>query len=243
MSAARMIPVPSLAPRKFGRRYNGFGALSAQDQTIAQGAASAAVLTGTLVAGPLGAAVAAAVSQIGILLANVFSGCGQTCTQASDLANQAEPLLQQNLASYLAEPVHYASLQAAYLNNFTLTWNALVAACGNPALQSAGQNCISDRQEGACHYQTSPGGWQQQNGTWVYVNPGAQGSGSTCWNWFVGYHDPIANDPTVVPDPAGALPSNLLSSIGISPTATLFGLPVVDVALAAGALLLLWMVL
>jgi hypothetical protein len=47
----------------------------------------------------------------------------------------------------------------------------------------------------------------------------------------------------VVPDPAGALPSNLLSSIGISPTATLFGLPVVDVALGAGALLLLWMVL
>lgn len=239
----RIIPLPQIAPRRFGRRYNGFGALSPQDQTIAQGAQSAAVLTGTLAGGPLGGAIAAAVSQIGILLANVFSGCGNTCTQASDLANQAEPLLAQNLETYMNAPVHYASLQAAALNNFALTWNALVSACGNPALQSAGQSCISDRQAGACHYKTSPGGWQQQNGQWVYVNPGAQGSGSTCWNWFIGYHDPIANDPTVVPDPAGALPSNLLSSVGISPSATLFGLPVVDVALGAGLLLVLWMVL
>lgn len=227
------------------RRGFGQGVLSPQNQTIAQGAAAAASLTGILIGSlaaiPIAGPIAAAIAGIGVLLANVFAGCGNTCVEATDLANQAEPILLQNLQTYMSAPVHYASLQAAALNNFTLTWNALVQACGNPALSSAGANCIGDRQEGGCHYETSPGGWQQQNGTWVYVYPGAQGSGSTCWNWFVGYHDPIANDPTVVPDPVpgASFASGLLSSVGIPADATIFGLPVADVAIAAGGLLLL----
>jgi hypothetical protein len=221
------------------QRRRGMGQLSPTNQTIAAGAASAASLTGTLVGAlngiPIAGPIAAAVASIGVLLANVFSGCGNTCVEATNLANQAEPLLLQNLQTYLSAPVHYASLQAAALNNFTLTWNALVQACSNPSLGSAGKACISDRENGSCAYKTSPGGWA--NG--VYVYPGANGSGSTCWNWFVGYHDPIANDPTVVPDPVGGSAAvsatDLLSSVGVP--ATVFGLPVLDLILIGTGLL------
>ena len=96
-----------------------------------------------------------------------------------------------------------ASLQAAALNNFDTVWNALKTACSDPSLGAAGQRCISDRQQGSCAYKVSPGGWQ--NGVYVYNGP--NGSGSSCWNWFVGYRDPIANDPTVVPDPTPTSPS------------------------------------
>jgi hypothetical protein len=242
MSAAALaypFPIPM-------RKRRGMGALSTTDNQIASAAASAAVLTGTMVGGPLGGAIAGTIAETGILLANLFSGCGQTCTEATEIVNQAEPLLQQNLEQYLSAPIHYASLQAGALNNFNLTWNALVSACGNPALASAGTNCIADRQNGACDYQTTPGGWSQDSsGNWSYTYPGANGSGSTCWNWFVGYYDPIANDPTVVQDPVpgASIASSLLSSIGIPTDATLFGLPLGDIAIGAAGLLLLWWLL
>jgi hypothetical protein len=132
-------------------------------------------------------------------IAGLINGCGQTCTYSSDLANQAEALLQQNLSAYLSIPVpHTQAEQEQAQENFNQVWAMLVQACSNPSLGSAGQNCIADRENGACDYQTSPGGWQQSSsGTWTYVNPGANGSGQTCWNWFVGYLDPIVDDPTV----------------------------------------------
>lgn len=232
MSYALVIPRPRA-------RRRGVGALSPQSATIAAQAASAASLTGVLIGAlaaiPIAGPIAAAVAGVGILLANVFAGCGDTCVEATKLANEAEPLLLQNLQTYLSAPTRYASFQAAALNNYDLTWNALVSGCSNPQLGAAGQACISDRQRGACHYQTSPGGWDA-DGTYTY--PGAAGSGSACWNWFVGYRDPIANDPNVVPDPVpgSSVVSGLLSDVGISSSATLFGLPVGDVVI--GALLL-----
>lgn len=222
-------------------RDRGMGALDPQSQSIAKAAASAASLTGVLIGSlaaiPIAGPIAAGVAAVGLLLADVFSGCGDTCVEASNLANQAEPLLLQNLQTYLSAPVRYASLQAAALNNFDLTWAALEQACSDPSLGSAGKACISDRQRGACHYQTSPGGWA--NGQYNY--PGGPGSGSTCWNWFVGYRDPIANDPNVVPDPVpgASLVSGLLSSVGVSPSSTLLGLPIGDVIIGGLILALL----
>jgi hypothetical protein len=147
--------------------------------------------------GPIGAAIGGLVAM-GSLIANMFQGCGQTCIVASNDANKIEPLLQQNLEAYLSAPVRTHSMQAAALNNFDTIWNALRTACSDPSLGAAGKNCIVDRQSGACHYKTTPGGWQ---GT-QYVYPGSNGSGTSCWNWFVGYRDPIANDPNVQPDSA-----------------------------------------
>ncbi len=60
----------------------------------------------------------------------------------------------------------------------------------------------------------------------------------------MGYRDPIANDPTVVPDPVpgGAVASNILSSVGIPAGSTFFGLPVGDLLMGGGLLLLAWLV-
>lgn len=233
----------SCASRSSRRRSRGIGALTGQSAYIGQAAAAAASTTGLLIGVlasiPVAGPIAAGIAAIGLALANVFSGCGQTCVEASNLANQAEPLLLQNLQAYMSAPVHYASMQAAALNNFNLTWTALEQACSNPQLGSAGQACIADRQQGGCHYKTSPGGWQQGPNGWTYVSPGAAGSGSTCWNWFVGYHDPIANDPTVVPDPVPGAAA--LSSL--TGSATIGGIPVADLLIGAGALLLLAMFL
>jgi hypothetical protein len=163
-------------------------------------AISSALATGSIVglASGIGAAVVAAVA-LGVLIYKQFEGCGATCTQSTAIANQVAQLLDNNLESYLAQPVHYYSVQQAALHTFNQAWTLLTQNCNNPALGAAGQSCITDRQQGSCAYKTSPGGWSQ--GT--YIRPGANGSGTACWNWFVGYHDPIANDPTVVPDPTG----------------------------------------
>lgn len=153
--------------------------------------------------GPLVSAAVGAATQFAIAIESLFSGCGQTCVQASNIANQVAGILEQNLNSYLSYPIRTASMQAAALQTFDGAWAQLQQACGNPALGQAGQNCISDRQAGGCKWQTSPGGWQKNSdGTWKYVAPGAAGSGTTCWNWFVGYRDPIAQDPMVLPDSA-----------------------------------------
>jgi hypothetical protein len=191
-------------------------------------------------ANPIGAAVgiAGGLLQIGNLIDNMItnSGCGATCIQATNVVNQAEPLLVKNLQTYLAAPVHYASAQAQALANFDSVWGAVEAACASPALAMAGAHCISDRITGACAYKTSPGGWSGN----TYTAPGANGSGSTCWNWFVGYRDPIANDPTVVPDPPAELLSSTLSSLTSGNVA---GIPTIDLLIGGGALLLAWLLL
>jgi hypothetical protein len=158
---------------------------------IVAGSAIAGATAIGAIAGPIGAIAGALIG----LLSQVFSGCGQTCVLTSDAANQVEQLLQQNLAAYLASGRTQAE-QAAALANFDNTWAKLVQYCGNASFGAAGQNCITDRQAGSCAYHTSAGGW---NGC-TYTYPGTNGSGTTCWNWAVGYRDPIANDPCVVAD-------------------------------------------
>jgi hypothetical protein len=215
----------------------GLGALTGGAATAAQiaetGAATTGLIIGALAAIPVAGPIAAGIAALGVAIANAFSGCGQTCVEATAIANQVGDTLTQNLEQYMSAPVHYASLQAAALNNFTTAWNALQAGCSNPALGSAGKACISDRQQGACTWKASPGGWTQgTDGTWTYAPWGPAGSGTACWNWFIGLHDPIANDPTVVPDPSGV--SSIASSIS---SGSLFGVPL-SLLLPAGALLL-----
>lgn len=225
--------------------YTGLGDLSPQNQTIASVAAAGASSTVSMlvalgtVSGPIGAAIAGLIS-VGMLLAKVFGGCGQTCVQATNIANQVAPILQQNLDHYMSAPIHYASMQAAALNNFDTAWNALVQGCGDPRLLDAGKRCVSDRQSGACVWKSSEFGWNRSaDGSYTYVPSGPNGSGSACWNWFAGFRDPIANDPTVVPDPVpGSVSSaGLLSAVGINPDATIAGLPVSDLVIPAAIIL------
>lgn len=189
-----------------GTGLHGLGATIQQESSAIGSMVSSATLAipgvGPLIAGAVQAATAVAVA-----IESLFSGCGATCTQATSIANQVAGLLGQNLNSYMSLPQpHYASVQQYYLAIFDKTWAQLMQACNNPQLAAAGQRCITDRQQGACTWKTSPSGWAQgSDGTWAYTGAGANGSGSTCWNWFVGYRDPIANDPTVIPDPVATI--------------------------------------
>ena len=225
------VPLPYLL------EFSGMGRLrttgTQQDISMATSAAASVGGTiGTIVGGPvLGAAVNGAIQAAGALanvIAGIFSGCGQSCVATSHAANQVAQLLTQNVQNYIAAPIHTEALQAAALAAFDNAWAQLQQFCGNPTYGSAGQRCITDRQRGACQAKTSPGGWQQDSsGNWTYVWAGQNGSGSACWNWFVGMRDPIANDPTVVPDsvlaadnitvtPAG----QVVSTSGSTPAAT-----------------------
>lgn len=190
--------------------------------SIGTAAATPALASSAVAAGILPAALAAPI--VGAAFAGIFigieallnSGCGQSCVVTSNWANQAEGWLKQNLAAYMALPTPRAeSAQAAYLANFDKIWGYLEQECGSPEalaqLGTAAKNCIADRQQGACHYQAN----------------------GQCWNWFVGYRDPIANDPNVVPDSAaaGAGSTNLLQAIsgstaggGISPLLLIGGI-------------------
>jgi hypothetical protein len=232
-------------------RGSGLGATDSQINAIVTAGASttvgllAAFQVGVLAVPGVGAAVAGLIA-VASLVVNFFQGCGQTCIATTADVNKAEPLLQQNLAAYLAIPApRTQSMQAAGINNFTTVWNAVIQACSEAGLGTAGQNCISDRQQGACDYHTTPGGWQQDasSGVWTYQYPGANGSGTACWNWFIGYHDPIANDPTVVSDStvldAAASASSSSTSAVPSSAGGLSSSTFLYLALAAGALLLL----
>jgi hypothetical protein len=133
--------------------------------------------------GPAAPFVALAGSITELLAAiGVGKGCGTTCIEATSFANQAEVLLQNNLATYMSLPTpRTQSQQAAALANFDQIWLGLRYACaGVPG--TAGQNCVADRQAGACK-------WRDASGN--------------CFNWFSGYRDSIANDAVVPDAPVG----------------------------------------
>lgn len=182
--------------------------------TVAQGASSAAIasagtflgMTATVAIPVVGAAIAGIALGIEAIL---HSGCGQTCIETSQWANQAAPLLQQNIDAYFKiTPPRPKSVQQAALNNFDSVWNRLMQLCSQPGLGDAGKNCIGDRQSGACKWKAS--------GPPSYPGQPAQGA---CWNWFNGYRDPIANDTQTYDDSATGAAGSAITSVvgGINP--------------------------
>jgi len=158
--------------------------------------------------------VGPALMGVTMLVQELAKGCGQTCIVASNYANQAEDALRQNLAAYRALPSPRTRTQRAVAAaNFFTIWDAMKRACQTPVLADAGQRCVTDRQEGACHY--------QDNGQ--------------CWNWFVGYLDPIRNDTNVIDDPPVTQLSNEVGSFFQSGTV---GADLLPLALVGGLLAL-----
>lgn len=186
-----------------------------------------AVIGGVALAGPVGAAIAGVIAVGSLIATMFFNGCGETCVRASQDADKYGALAQKNLQAYMSSPVHYASLQAAALNNFDTLLNALQTACSDPALGAAGQRCISERL--------------------VKGNPAPWCPTKTGCDWITTMRDPIANDPNVVPDPSpvtqssqavSGAGSSALSSLGINPSTNVFGLSLGQLALPAGLILL-----
>ena len=101
--------------------------------------------------------------------------------EATQVVNSAEYQMKQNLAAWNASP-KCAADQMQALANFDKLWAGVVQTCtqiaGGPSSDSAaaGTNCIQDRQAGACTWRDS----------------------GQCWDWFIAYRDPIANDPDAV---------------------------------------------
>lgn len=138
------------------------------------------------------------------LFSNAFRGCGEKCIIATKVVNQAEPYLQKNVEAYMAGG-HTRSEQQTALKIFDAVWADVQQGCSNPQLGDAGVRCVTDRQAGACKWKTDGKG-------------GPAGSGDVCWNWFIGYRDPIANDPNVVPDPSdSSVPRSSASVSGGAP--------------------------
>ena len=222
------------AAPQFAVRYNGYhpslGDASSPFSTTSGTASFTTSTAGSLTAailplvglGPIGGIVAAGTALAAFIISQ-FKGCGQTCVLTSEAANQVEQQLQQILAAYFASG-RTQSEQAAALAAFDNAWATLEKYCGSGSFGSAGTNCVQDRQSGSCKWETSPGSWS--GCTWN--PPGAAGSGSTCWNWFVGYRDPIANDPCVVPDTpavtAAAQALGISSSTNFTPLLIVAGL-------------------
>lgn len=224
-------------------RLPGYGLAGAGDtavqigSTVAQGASTIALTstaTGTALAASLGGA-AIAVPVVGAAIAGIalgieailHSGCGQTCIETSQWANQAEELLKQNVNAYFAIAApRPQSVQQSALANFTNVWNRLVQLCSQSGLGTAGTNCIKDRQAGGCKWKaTAP----------QYPGQPAQG---TCWNWWNGYHDPIANDSQTYND---SISSATGATAGGSATAATGGGSVLWIAAAVAAGLFLVM--
>jgi hypothetical protein len=204
---------------------SGLGAGTVAGQTasgIAVGLATAAILDPE----PFSKVALAIAAGLVTLFQSVFgvgNGCGQTCVQATAIANQVATLLTQNMNNYISQPIRTVSMQTAALAVFDQAWASMQQGCGAIA-GAAGKDCVTDRAEGACKWMASPGGWvTNADGTCTFNYWGAAGSGSSCWNWFNGMRDPIANDPCVVPDSAVNMVSTVAS--GVNSAAVSLGIP------------------
>lgn len=223
----------------------GLGDMQSAEQSVSLGTAAAGTAASVLALPAVGLISAAAVPFIGPAIAAVSlvvmelvknSGCGQTCIETSEWANQAASALGQNIAAYFDQPApRSASSQALALQNFDSVWARLSQMCSDPSTGNAGKRCISDRQAGSCKW-TQPA---------AAVPPWGTPAAGACWNWFNGYRDPIANDPDVVADSAlssvtdtaVAAASGALSAAGVSSS---YAAPLL---LAAVVALGLWAVL
>jgi len=103
--------------------------------------------------GPIVAGVALLINAFGI-----GNGCGGTCTEATQVVNQIEPLMQQNLTAAQQTVQQNGCLTSAELaqleSNFQSLWQQVLTGCGQiPA--PGGTQCISDRQPGGKYDWTS----------------------------------------------------------------------------------------
>jgi hypothetical protein len=143
---------------------------------------------------PVAGIISASMSAINTAISLILnSGCGVTCVETSDWANEAANLLGQNIAAYFALPPPRSQAdQQQAIANFNAIWAQLQTNCGQSGTGTAGIKCISDREAGACT-------WTQDASSSLLAYPGEPQVGQ-CWNWFNGYLYPIQNDPDVATD-------------------------------------------
>jgi len=167
---------PDYSPLGLGVYFPNLGdqADTAQIATAANATAGSIVVAlAPAYAIPIVGVVVAAVA-LAIYLFSRRKGPGQRI-KTTEIVNELEPELLKNVQGYLAGP-RTVSSQAVALANFDNVWALLEENCRTEEMGDPGIHCVEDREAGAC--------------TWK--------DNGKCWNWFVGYRDPIAND---VPKP------------------------------------------
>jgi hypothetical protein len=158
----------------------------------------------------------------------VGAGCGSTCIQATAVVNQAEPALLANLQQYEAGEISQDQALATYAS----VWQGIEVSCSAIPGQ-AGQDCISDRQAGACKWKA----------TGTPPTPYSPADGA-CWNWDNAYRVPLtypaANPAPASTDVTGAVTSALTSaesSLGISSSSSTWILLALAAAVALAVIL------
>ena len=182
-----MIHSTPIGAAHFSFRSRRLGATGPQiTQGIYTGIESGAMFVPVI--GPFVAAAAAIASAFGI-----GKGCGATCTQSTQVANAAEPVLEQNLSAAQQQATANGGCltsaeQAQLVQNFQSVWQQVLTGCGQiPA--PGGTQCIADRQ---------PGGK---------------------FDWTAAYLTPIMNMP--VCDPAGPSTAGSSPTVAAAAPATI----------------------
>jgi len=196
---------------------------------------SAAV--GFLTGGPIGAAIGAITASVQALLTRV--GPKQNVA-TTNIVNQAEPLLQQQLAAWNASTKN-CNEQAQCVTNFQNIWNAVCNACAQPSLGDPGHSCLDDR---------LPAGVKFAYNTFNIV-------GNGMFDWFHLYLFPILNDPAVAGccapqacyDPLCTAPvampacvPSVASAAGAIAAGSVAGIPLSYILIAAAVALGLWVI-
>jgi hypothetical protein len=147
-----------------------------------------------------GAAVAAAggVADLVGAVAKLFQGCGSTCTEATSIVNQVEPYLQQNNQIYFTNPYRTTGDQANAIATAQQIFAIVQQQCGNAALGTAGQNCISQRIGNGMSVNSSSCAFGETTANEYPPYASVPYPVGVCWTWTLAYLDPIQND-----DPPG----------------------------------------
>jgi hypothetical protein len=208
--------------RSSGAYYRGGMGVATQviTSTVGAGVMTAGKLVALVPGGQIPGAVIAAVGALTTLIGGLFKP-DLTKVEATHIVDQVEAqVLGPTLRSWQALPAAQktASMQNAYLQTVDSALSNVQQGCSNPALGTAGQNCISER---LIHGGTAP---------WCPTGTGC--------DWITLYRDPIANDPEVHADPVPENPvsSAVTSFFGGAETGPAAGLPLP--LLLGGALIL-----
>lgn len=119
--------------------------LTISSTALASGSSLASSSTWLAAAGgPIGIGVAAAAAGLTYLLTRQRPARKVATTE---IVNEVEPILQQNLQSYMSGP-RTPDSQAQALANFDAGWGFVAQYCGDPAMGKPGEWCISDRKRG-----------------------------------------------------------------------------------------------
>ena len=232
-----LIPVTAYPIRSRGMGATA-GQIGLQLGSVGASGASMAALTGASIAA---SAVTAGIAAVAILVMALLSRKGPAQKVATtNIVNQVEPLMRQNLAAWNASAKTCAD-QAAALANFDALWGEVVANCAQSSLGDPGHSCLDDRLPAGVKF--------------AYNTFNINGNGM--YDWFSYYRAPIENDPAAqgccpvpacyfpgcVPASTGCVPQSASSGANAVAGVTLpGGMSLSALAIPAALLALLWAV-